>query len=91
MFYIILYVTLKIDRKWELSLFNCYLNSIISTLLWIYNLITLNQPMKLCCYLKKKLKNIMFCKDKCGLTMTFNIGIKFYFVQASSYIYLVQK
>ena len=32
----------------------------------------------------------MFCKDKYGLTMTFNIGIKFYFVQASSYTYLVQ-
>ena len=43
-------------------------------------------------FLKKKvLKNIMFCKDKCGFTMTFNIGIKFYYVQASSYIYLVQK
>ena len=28
----------------------------------------------------------MFCKDKCGLTMPFNIGIKLYFVQASSYL-----
>ena len=32
----------------------------------------------------------MFCKDKCGLTITLNIGIKFYFVQASSYTFLVQ-
>ena len=32
----------------------------------------------------------MFCKDKCGLIMTFKIDIKFYFVQASSYIYMSQ-
>ena len=30
----------------------------------------------------------MFSKDKCGLIMTFKIDIKFYFVQASSYIYI---
>ena len=30
MFYIIIYVTLKIDRALELPSFSCYLNSIIS-------------------------------------------------------------
>ena len=33
----------------------------------------------------------MFCKDKCGFIMTLIIDIKFYFVQASSNIYLVKK
>ena len=34
--------------------------------------ITLNEPINLCLYFKKKLKkHIMFYKDKCGLIMTF--------------------
>ena len=31
--FIIIYVTIKNDRRWELSLFSCYLNVIIFTLL----------------------------------------------------------
>ena len=50
-------VTLKIDRTWEVSLFSCYWNSIISTLLRIQNLITLNKPIKFCCYFKEVKKN----------------------------------
>ena len=66
------------------------LEFIISTLLRIQNLITLNKPIKSCCYLNK-VKNIMFCKDKCRLIISFNNRYRVLFVQASSYKYLVQK
>ena len=43
-------------------------------------------------YFKKIKKNIMFCKDKCGLIMTFKyIYIKLYFVQlVAIYIFSVK-
>ena len=96
MFYINIYVTLNIDRT-NMGIAFIWLLLEFYYILFVmnYNLITLNKPLKSCCYLKKnskkKKKNIKFCKAKCGLKMTFYIGIKFYFVKASSYIFLVQK
>ena len=62
MFYIIIYVTLKIDGTWELSLFSCFLNSITSTFM-LSKPNNFEQTNKIVFYFEK-VKNIMFCKDK---------------------------
>ena len=49
-----------------------------------------NKIVLLFFFKKSKKKKLFFCKDKCGLIMTFKNRYKFYFAKASSYIYLVQ-
>ena len=60
------------DRIWELSLFSCYLNSIIFFLFTNSKTYNFEQTNKRNCCSKKFKTFNMFCKTKCALIMPSN-------------------